>query len=1343
MDVVPPDLQAVLSHERFVRATARAILGVDDRVEDVVQESLVSALRSGPAIVGVLRAWLGTVARRKAIDVLRRESARRRAEGAAPTPRAAPSPVEIATQEETRRVLVAELLGLDAPSRDVLVLRFYEGLAPREIAARLGVPVETVRTRTRRAIERLRERLDARRGPRRAWVVALASATGLAVVPTGSLVTSWGAVCTAAALVAAVSVAVWGAWGKGDGQRAPVREVGALPPDAVEGPALAASGPVGRRHPGVAAGTIGIVGYVTDGARPVRARVEVRSFQPRDGDRPWTAMLRPAEWTAEADARGRFVIEGLAPGTYLVAASDGVGAERFVELPLGDDGARVDVRLELLRGPATLRGRVRTADGAPARGHVFAYVETYKEFDGGRLPQPLGDHGEFELQGLDPGGVVLQGRFEGLATSQSLTWTGRGDVEWSLGRDEPSRADRWRGGVIEGRVRDRQGQPVPSVTVHAQVRARDGTIHGSAADAGPDGRFRVEGLPRGEVTVWVLDRGFMSQGLADATDGAFNPFTVALEQADRAAVDVIVEPAAKVRGLVVDERGYPLARAIVRQRMAREAGARHEMRLGGTSRTVTDAAGRFEIHAAVPGRSYELEVYGAGILWTPSEPLTAPADVRLVARSIDEDAWVEVRVTDATRGGPLAAADVDVVELWRDGYGGIGISGRTNDDGRAILGPLPRARLGIRVHHPDLRTQEPREIRGESLEILVESTPPAFAGRVYLPPDVLPQFVAVEVLDPTGQRVGDDVRCARDATFRVPGPLPAGRYRLRFHTELPPPLAATVEAEMGRSDLEVELKPKVSAPEVDAIPAQPWVFTLRDEAGREIPRSRLELWKSGGRTAWELEGARFELTLRGGSPRRWVQVLEPRDAEGRPLPLAAVLLPREQWDEKGQPVEVVFPAERPIEGIVVDEAGAPRAGVLVHATPKRDAPAAFSRVGSSRTAADGAFRLGGTDAGEFRVVAEAAPGVLATQGVFRGGDRGLRLVQRRAARPEVRVVQSDGRPCRGALVEVRPLVGTDADTDPTGHEVLARATTDATGAAQLVGLDPARRYRLEVQPPEDVPAFGAEIHAWDASDVEVRLEAAHVVTGRIVDREGAPIAGARVYVDSRGGGVSAESGVDGRFKLRGVRAGSVVLRATYGAMRTPETLTEAGRDVGDVPLDRGVPLQVRIRDCPPSPAPGVSIGVRWGSTTGSTDAGGAAAGQDRLSNDTWTLVAVPAGRPFAVYVGPWPDGRYALGRGMRGGGDVHELVLREGRPIAGRVASAVALSSGLVTVVLEDGLRLYATIAPDGTFRLDGVPPGSYTLTVSGTAAETWVQGRVEGVAAGRTDLEIPVAPVR
>jgi hypothetical protein len=67
------------------------------------------------------------------------------------------------------------LTTLPADAAHVLCLRYFDDLPPREIAARLGVPVETVRTRTRRALARLRDELDCRHGgDRAAWGVALA-----------------------------------------------------------------------------------------------------------------------------------------------------------------------------------------------------------------------------------------------------------------------------------------------------------------------------------------------------------------------------------------------------------------------------------------------------------------------------------------------------------------------------------------------------------------------------------------------------------------------------------------------------------------------------------------------------------------------------------------------------------------------------------------------------------------------------------------------------------------------------------------------------------------------------------------------------------------------------------------------------------------------------------------------------------------------------------------------------------------------------------------------------------------------------------------------------------------
>ncbi|MEM7235989.1 MAG: sigma-70 family RNA polymerase sigma factor [Planctomycetota bacterium] len=49
---------------------------------------------------------------------------------------------------------------LDDRYREVVLLRFYEDLKPGEIAKRLGLPVETVRTRTRRALSQLASELD-------------------------------------------------------------------------------------------------------------------------------------------------------------------------------------------------------------------------------------------------------------------------------------------------------------------------------------------------------------------------------------------------------------------------------------------------------------------------------------------------------------------------------------------------------------------------------------------------------------------------------------------------------------------------------------------------------------------------------------------------------------------------------------------------------------------------------------------------------------------------------------------------------------------------------------------------------------------------------------------------------------------------------------------------------------------------------------------------------------------------------------------------------------------------------------------------------------------------------
>ena len=73
---------------------------------------------------------------------------------------AAASPETQVLDAEAARWMAELVAGLPDPERDVLVLAYREGLSQSEIAVRLGWPIGTVKTRTRRALARLRQALE-------------------------------------------------------------------------------------------------------------------------------------------------------------------------------------------------------------------------------------------------------------------------------------------------------------------------------------------------------------------------------------------------------------------------------------------------------------------------------------------------------------------------------------------------------------------------------------------------------------------------------------------------------------------------------------------------------------------------------------------------------------------------------------------------------------------------------------------------------------------------------------------------------------------------------------------------------------------------------------------------------------------------------------------------------------------------------------------------------------------------------------------------------------------------------------------------------------------------------
>jgi RNA polymerase sigma-70 factor (ECF subfamily) len=149
-----------------VHDVARAVVIDDDLAEEVTQDVMVTvwriADRFDPAC-GSARNWVMSIARRHAVDRVRREqSARERDQRYAERTHSPAYDHVVETVEERlerQRVLVA-VAALTPVQREAVELAYYGGYSHREVAELLEAPLGTVKTRLRDALVRLRGTLQ-------------------------------------------------------------------------------------------------------------------------------------------------------------------------------------------------------------------------------------------------------------------------------------------------------------------------------------------------------------------------------------------------------------------------------------------------------------------------------------------------------------------------------------------------------------------------------------------------------------------------------------------------------------------------------------------------------------------------------------------------------------------------------------------------------------------------------------------------------------------------------------------------------------------------------------------------------------------------------------------------------------------------------------------------------------------------------------------------------------------------------------------------------------------------------------------------------------------------------
>lgn len=1269
------------------------------------------------------------------------------------------------------------------------------------------------------------------------------------------------------------------------------------------GPTLEGAGGSGRRGATAAAqGRCAVECRVTRDGRPAAAAVEARRVGP--ALRPtfrWTMtdlvermFAAPAPHGADepgtvrvaADASGRALLTGLAPGRYLVTARSADGAEALASVALPDDGLRVRALLELRPADLALDARITWSDGrspvgtlvllprAETRAGVVLMLSAGSDgakrgeirADGSARVEGLsaltydvravlGEHlavsgppvtlptkGPYVLSltapsakrsgrvleaGSDapvPGALVTaqtaqdgrtqllaratadaDGRFtlEVVPTQGGLSAEAPGFAPTTLRNLTPAGAEvvirLTRSARVAGRVTTADGAPAAGAVVAASTRSPDGPQRQWTATADRDGRYALEGIAAGEAQVHVRGGGWASPGLADVRPGGFNPYVVRVPAGGALTLDLAAVRAARLAGHVLDAAGAPVVGAAVAATTSAASAfsARGWSSSPGDADTTTsDALGAFTLDSLVPGAAYLLTATApdqpqakAGPFAAASEP-SAPVEVRFGAPR-----WVDARVL--FEGDERPAAGVRVTASASGPRGSErwsmettqAASVTTDADGRARLGPLGEGRISLVLVGPTIAlSRTPTPVEGSEtgpgpFDVVVHVAPgQSIEGRV-LKPDGTPAAGAQITVQ--AARGGNDVVSGPDGTFTLPG-LPAGRHALAAFLSGPDGAYwnAAAAAEAGATGVTLTLEAGTSG----AMEA----FTIRvlDDAGRPVPRASVRLLAGGassGTTVLDgLSTLRTDVGPNGSVGRAlaegrcFVEVTDARGADDLPLAVGSARVGPLAKDQRE--IEVRLPPELAIEGRVLTEDGANRAGVLVSASPvakeSRERGASRERP-TGRSDAQGRFRIGGLADGEYTLTVAAAPDYVATPGVkVPAGTKDVEVKVRRGVSARIRVTDPAGRPVGNASVNLSPAKpggpasgaggaggvvplpappsldgdGEAWDLGPDGSWRSAGPgganVTAQDGSVLLRGLDPDLTFTLLVRPPgarDDVRLSRQD--AWRPADTEVRLERGYVVSGSIRDAAGKPVAGARLL---RKTGETSWSGAptngDGTFRVTGLEAGPVTLRASapgaagrQEAAPGSEITVAAGTENVVLTVDPGLSLVVKVAnlaDRKGEAAQGLwALLLRWEENRWTN----ADSQWDQQGGGSITFRGLKPDQRYAVWIAPQNDDLFGWASDVRPG----ELTLRleRGGSIRGRVLGPSGVTQRRVWASGEFGQSVSAHVDAEGRYELKGLPDGRWKVQAAGRSGEQSLRAEGEATVGGTLDLTLAAAP--
>jgi protocatechuate 3,4-dioxygenase beta subunit len=519
--------------------------------------------------------------------------------------------------------------------------------------------------------------------------------------------------------------------------------------------------------------------------------------------------------------------------------------------------------------------------------------------------------------------------------------------------------------------------------------------------------------------------------------------------------------------------------------------------------------------------------------------------------------------------------------------------------------------------------------------------------------------------------------------------------------------------------------------------------------------------KAGGRTPASGALVRFE----GAAATRWVEAGADGTFTIPDVPRGRGRLVADSGADGVLELALAAPAAAPLDVVLAAPAGI--SGRVVDAKTTRAIPRVKLTLTSSRgelvarSKPDGTYAFGGLAGAAYalhaddpRYVAWTASDVVLTSGAAKKLDVPLTL----AATLSGRVVDESGAPvagARGSLTREAPRGITALLRTVRGADEPSAFRSGPDGTFRATRLEPGNGQRLQFRHPDHERALVGGIALAPGAvkaNVTVVMKKGGLVTGRVVDTQNAPVADADVQLAGDGGGprrgragpqvppglgggarLSAKSGVDGRFEVKGVAPGEHTLevsKAGYATARVESVKVKEGGATAPlaVRLEKGAAIRGSVRHKDGSPAEGyvVLLGGLRGRRTEPTGPDGSFAIERLKDGESYDL-QVASG-----------TGLGAQKNGITAPADGVEILVPGPGRIAGRALEAASgrpLTDFTVTYEPDTGgpggarfFRAASRVAGgalagtgepkefhagDGAFLLEDVPAGTWRITVA------------------------------